>query len=115
MVNEAALRKLSSKIGGEWEVLGNYIGVPNKQIERLKEDYTQTEDRIFNMLLFWLRNHSGRNSIEQLEAALKKTSHSNLAENVHQILDTAQPQETGKIKNIINNTSITSPLFALLN
>ena len=73
-------------MGEEWMKLGCQLGLRKDQIERLKQNYTNAEDQIFNMLVDWKRKQkSDADLSEILVRALQKCGRRDLAANLHQI------------------------------
>ena len=52
------LRNLAGHIGAEWEQLAAYLGIRPDEVDRIKDDYSRAEDRIFNLLYKWRRQQS---------------------------------------------------------
>ncbi|XP_038062351.1 uncharacterized protein LOC119732820 [Patiria miniata] len=58
-ITEPVLRKISEKLGSEWQKLATHLGLSAAEIERIMmDDPGQTENQIFNMLVKWMRQQS---------------------------------------------------------
>ncbi|XP_038062334.1 uncharacterized protein LOC119732802 [Patiria miniata] len=55
-ISEPVLRKISERLGSEWQKLATHLGLSAAEIERMvMDDPGQTENQIFNMLVKWRR------------------------------------------------------------
>ncbi|XP_038062694.1 uncharacterized protein LOC119733183 isoform X2 [Patiria miniata] len=55
-ITEPVLRKISERLGSEWQKLATHLGLSAAEIERIMmDDPGQTENQIFNMLAEWRR------------------------------------------------------------
>ncbi|XP_072045724.1 LOW QUALITY PROTEIN: NLR family CARD domain-containing protein 4-like [Amphiura filiformis] len=89
IINEVFLRRLSSHIGDEWKSLAIQLGFRPDQIERLGRDYTNTEDKIFSMLVDWKQSQTRDTDYQDgLVNALTRCGRSDLAVNLHQMIHT---------------------------
>ncbi len=74
------LRVLASKIGGGWEKLATFLGMPYDNINKIKEDVRLTEERTFRMLMQFREVTEDLRQIEQLRGALRTSGRVDLAE-----------------------------------
>ncbi|XP_038062333.1 uncharacterized protein LOC119732801 [Patiria miniata] len=82
-ISDTILRKISERLGSEWQRLATHLGLSAAEIEHiLMDDPGQTENQIFNMLAEWRRKQR-----DVLCAALMKIGKTDIVEDLKDLSD----------------------------